>query len=781
MQKNNKYFQKLEVNIVIDKLSTIAVNEKVKKYIGELKPINDYQTIKEELDTVDEFLTIVTRFERPGIQIEADLDKIIERASKGAILSGIELYEIVKLDSTIKNCEKLLTNIQKEKLCTPYFNDLLERILDFNNLYVKIKNAIEYDGTIFDDASLKLKQVRASLKSMDVKIKQKLNEILSKESKKLSEPLIVLRDNAYCIPIRAEYKNTIKGIIHDTSASMQTVYIEPYAITELNLQKEKLINEEYDEINVILSNLSKLVEDNYDTLKNNFSIVKRIDFISSKAILAKEMAANKPLLRNDGHFNLINARHPLLNVEKIVSNTITMEEPTLGIIITGPNTGGKTVLLKTVGLLSLMIKFGLLIPCDEGSSISVFDKVFCDIGDDQSISSNLSTFSSHMSSIIDIINKTTTKSLVLFDEIGSGTDPLEGSSLAIAILKYLIDNNVTFITTTHYSELKIFGFNEEKIINASMEFDDKTLSPTYRLLLGVTGSSNAFSIATRMGLKKEIIDTAKNLVSSTGDENHLMIEKFEEKSLAIKKLENKLQNEMVNNQKLKDEYEKKLDELDKNRHIQIENAKREAEIIIEQAKYDASKIIEKVEKLNKDNPKLHDIASIKHEIRTIEVKKEPKVIVNQNYEYKVGDDVYVPAYDQYGTIDRISNNKYDVSIGNIKLTLKKNDFQPAKSENVNRNIVSKIGKDQVSKSTKKASLTLDLRGKRYEEAKDELDNYLDDLVLLGMKQGIIIHGFGTGTIRNLVQNFVKNNSNVKEYRYGGENEGGLGVTVITLK
>lgn len=781
MQKNNKYFQKLEIDLVIDKLSTIAVNQKVKKYIEELKPINDYRLIKEELEAVDEFLTIVTRFERPGIQIETDLDKIIERASKGSTLSSTELYEIVKLDSTIKNCEKLLSNIQKEKVSSPVFKTLLEKILDFNNVYTEIKKAIDYDGTIFDDASLKLKQIRTSLKSMDAKIKQKLNEILSKEGKKLSEPLIVLRDNTYCIPVRAEYKNTIKGIIHDTSASMQTVYIEPTAISELNYQKEKLINEEYEEINAILTYLSKLVKDNYDSLKNNFSIVKRIDFLASKAILAKEMSASKPILRNDGHFNLINARHPLLNVEKIVSNTITMESPTLGIIITGPNTGGKTVLLKTVGLLSLMVKFGLLIPCDEGSSISVFDKIFCDIGDDQSISSNLSTFSSHMSSIIDIINKTTTKSLVLFDEIGSGTDPLEGSSLAIAILKYLIDKQITFITTTHYSELKIFGFNEEKIINASMEFDDKTLSPTYRLLLGVTGSSNAFSIATRMGLKKEIIEDAKNLVSSRGDENHLMIEKFEEKSLAVNRLEKKLQDEINTNQKLKSEYEMKLNELEKNRFLQIENAKKDAEMIIEQAKYDASKIIEKVEKLNKENPKLHDIASIKHEIRTIEVKKEPKIIVNENYEYKVGDDVYVPTYDQYGTIDRISNNKYDVSIGNIKLTLKKNDFQPAKSENVNKNIISKIGKDQVSKSTKKASLTLDLRGKRYEEAKDELDNYLDDLVLLGMKQGIIIHGFGTGTIRNLVQNFVKNNNNIKEYRYGGENEGGLGVTVITLK
>lgn len=779
--QNNKYFQKLELDLIIEELSSYAVNAKVKKNINELKPINNYDDLNSELNRTEEFLNIINRFEVPNIQIEGDFDQIIYRAFKGGTLTSTELYEAIKLDSTIRSAEKLYAAIQKEKIISPTFSALLNKICDCSEVYSKIKNAIDYDGTIYDNASEKLKQIRLSLKSMDGKIKQKLNEIVNREGKKLAEPLIVMRDNAYCLPIRAEYKNTVKGIIHDTSASMQTFYIEPAAIIELNLQKEKLMSDEYEEIMAILNQLSILISNYYDELKINFDIVKTIDFLTAKAMLAKKMNAVKPILRTDGHFNLIDARHPLLKVEHVISNTITIEDPAIGIIITGPNTGGKTVLLKTVGLLSLMTKFGLLIPCKDGSSISLFDKIFCDIGDDQSISSNLSTFSSHLSSIVDIINQTTSSSLVLFDEIGAGTDPLEGSNLAIAILKYLIANKVTFITTTHYSELKIFGFNEERVINASMEFDNVTLSPTYHLLLGITGSSNAFYIAKRMRLKNEIINDAIKLVENSGDENRLMIEKFEETSLEVKKLEKRLNLEIAKSNQIKTEYETKLKKLNQEKDNLIENARKEAETIINNAKEDAKKLIEKIETLSKNNPKLHDIASIKHEIKAVNVKNDEETFDDNNYQFKVGEDVYVPSYDQYGTIERISGNKFEITIGNMRINLKRGNFRPTKSNNVDKQIINKIGKDQISKATKKISMTLDLRGKRYEEAKDELERYLDDLILMGIKQGLIIHGFGTGTIRNLVQNFVKSNQNISEYRYGGEKEGGLGVTVITLK
>ncbi len=781
MKKNNKYLQKLEMDVIINDLESLAVNLKVKQTIADLKPSNDLEFLDLELTKVEEFLRIITQFDRPGVQIESDLEPIIYRASKGSSLSALELYEVVKLDLTIKSVEHLSETLQKEKMDVPFFNTLIKEITDFSVLANKIKRAIDYDGLIFDDASPKLKQIRLTLKSMDAKIKQRLNEILSRETKKLSEPLIVIRDNAFCLPVRAEYKNTIKGIVHDTSASMQTFYIEPVAVIELGLQKEKLISDELEEINRILGELSNLVGDYYEVLNQDFAIIKEIDFLTAKALLAKKMDAVKPILRMDGHFNLIRARHPLLKVEKVIPNTIGLEKPTIGIIITGPNTGGKTVLLKTVGLLALMTKFGLLIPCDSGSSMMIFDKIFCDIGDDQSISSNLSTFSSHLSSIINIIEHTTSKSLILFDEIGAGTDPTEGSCLAIAILKYLLNKEVSFITTTHYSELKIFGFNERRVMNASMEFDDKTLAPTYHLLLGVTGSSNAFNIAERMGLKKAIIEDAKALVTSNSDENRLMIEEFEKSNLKVKQLESNLISEIAKNQELKNDYEKQLSEFTKNKDLLIKNARLEAEKIIEKTKFEAERMIEKIEETSKNNPKLHDIAALKHEIKEVVIKKEEKITVDPNYVYHLLEDVYVPLYDQYGVIEKISNNKYEVSIGNIVVNLKKDELQPVKSEHVTAQIAKKFGKDNVSKMTKKVSMTLDLRGKRYEEAKDELEAYVDDLVLVGLKQGTIIHGFGTGTIRNLVQNFVKNNHNIKEYRYGGEKEGGLGVTVITLK
>lgn len=777
----NKYFEKLEIKVIINQLISYAVNSKVKENLKNLQPSSEIDKLNDELTKIEEFLNIIIRFDRPAIQIEGDLDQIIRKSNIQATLSSLELYEVVKLDSTIKSALHLKSNLQKEKISAPAYYEIVDKFEDFSELTKMIKKAIDYDGSIFDDASPRLKQIRQSLKTMDGRIKSKLNEIIVKEGKKLSEPLIVLRDNAYCLPVRSEYKNSIKGIVHDTSASMQTFYIEPAAVMELNLQKEQLINDEYEEINIILANLSNMVNTYSDILELNFQLVKQIDYFNAKALLAKSMNAVKPILKGDGHFKLVNARHPLLKVTKVIPNTIDFQEPALGMIITGPNTGGKTVLLKTVGLLALMVKFGLLIPCDQGSSIMIFDQIFCDIGDDQSISMNLSTFSSHLSSIIDIINHTTNRSLILFDEIGAGTDPLEGSSLAIAILKYLLKEKISFITTTHYSELKIFGFNDKRIINASMEFDEKTLTPTYRLLLGVTGSSNAFNIASRMGLKTEIIEEAKSLMDKNSDEKRKMIEQYEKKSLLVSQLESKLQEEVKLNQQIKTDYEQKIQQLSKEKEMIIRDAEKTAENIIRQAQYDAKQMIDKIELTSKTNPKLHEIAALKYEINSVEVKKEPPIKVNPNYQYHLGDDVYVPAYDQYGVIEKISNNKYEVSIGNMHINLKKNDLQPAQGENVTTNLVKKYGKDEVSKSTKKVSMTLDLRGKRYVDAQDELERFIDDLVLMGLKQGTIIHGFGTGTIRNLVQDFVKRNNNIKEYRYGGEKEGGLGVTVITLK
>ena len=498
-------------------------------------------------------------------------------------------------------------------------------------------------------------------------------------------------------------------------------------------------------------------------------------------MLAKSYDGYRPKLNHQGRLNLIKARHPLLKVKKVIPNTVSFGDGYLGIIITGPNTGGKTVLLKTVGLLCTMIKYGLLIPADEKSDIMIFDQIFCDIGDDQSIESNLSTFSSHMTNITEIINNITPKSLVLFDEIGSGTDPIEGSNLAKAILNYLIKEKVSFITTTHYSDLKTFGFENPYVINASMEFDQHTLSPTYELKLGISGSSNAFNIAKRLGLKEEIINDAKKMAVTSDDIVRQLVLKLEKKAKQLEEQTLEYERLKEDTYQIKQEYDAKVKKFEKEKQILYKKAQAEADEFVMTIKNDALQIIEEAKKLKNDQVKLHEIIDVRHQVNNLDrdIVKEREMQNTDNRNLEVGDDVYITSYDQYGTISRIlKDNQYEVSIGNMSVKLAKKELTKVKT------ITNQQPKEinfSFRKSKETISMTLDLRGKRYEDAKEALDKYIDDLVVVGLKQATIIHGYGTGVIRELVQNFLKNNKNIASYRYGGENEGGFGVTVITLK
>ena len=403
MEKFNKHYLKLEIPTILDKLKDYVSTLSVKEEVESLVPSSDIDYLNMELDDVTEVLEIINRFEKLFIDIDLDFDEIIYRAHIGGVLGPIELYQIIKLQSSIDSAYKILNNVEKEKLPLNNFINLVNSFIDINVLVNNIKKAIDYDGQILDSASPTLKTIRTKLRGMDAKIKSKLNEIKNNLSSKLSESLIVVRDNRYCLPVKAEFKNTVKGIVHDTSSSMQTFYIEPYAVVELSLEKDKLINEEVEEVNRILKGLSKEIANYYEVLVENFKVIKRLDMLFGKASLAKEMDAVKPILTYDHKLNLIKARHPLLKVKKVIPNNISFDDY-LGIVITGPNTGGKTVLLKTVGLLVLMTKCGLLIPASKESNIMIYDMVCCDIGDEQSITENLSTFSGHMSNIVDIIH-----------------------------------------------------------------------------------------------------------------------------------------------------------------------------------------------------------------------------------------------------------------------------------------------------------------------------------------------------------------------------------------
>ena len=759
MNFQEKSINKLEFSLILDKLSEFAILPAVKTQISSLKPSSNINMLEEELKKTQEALRIIQRSMRAPLYMSCDYDKILLLLSKGAILSGKELYETVKLYETIRANVKFANHLKKDQIESQYFQMITSKLYLNESIEQMLLKALDEEGNVEDNASPKLKSLRKKLVQIELNLKQKLQEIVAKEAAKLSQTSIVLRDDRYCLAVKSEYKNHIKGIIHDTSASMQTIFIEPFIVSQMMSDKAKLQEEEKAEIHRILKELSQILLLEQPLLQENFHLIKEIDFIFAKGMLAKSYDGYRPKLNHQGRLNLIKARHPLLKVKKVIPNTVSFGDGYLGIIITGPNTGGKTVLLKTVGLLCTMIKYGLLIPADEKSDIMIFDQIFCDIGDDQSIESNLSTFSSHMTNITEIINNITPKSLVLFDEIGSGTDPIEGSNLAKAILNYLIKEKVSFITTTHYSDLKTFGFENPYVINASMEFDQHTLSPTYELKLGISGSSNAFNIAKRLGLKEEIINDAKKMAVTSDDIVRQLVLKLEKKAKQLEEQTLEYERLKEDTYQIKQEYDAKVKKFEKEKQILYKKAQAEADEFVMTIKNDALQIIEEAKKLKNDQVKLHEI------------------IDNSNLE--VGDDVYITSYDQYGTISRIlKDNQYEVSIGNMSVKLAKKELTKVKT------ITNQQPKEinfSFRKSKATISMTLDLRGKRYEDAKEALDKYIDDLVVVGLKQATIIHGYGTGVIRELVQKFLKNNKNIASYRYGGENEGGFGVTVITLK
>ena len=781
MNFQEKSINKLEFSLILDKLSEFAILPAVKTQISSLKPSSNINMLEEELTKTQEALRIIQRSMRAPLYMSCDYDKILLLLSKGAILSGKELYETVKLYETIRANVKFANHLKKDQIESQYFQMITSKLYLNESIEQMLLKALDEEGNVEDNASPKLKSLRKKLVQIELNLKQKLQEIVAKEAAKLSETSIVLRDDRYCLAVKSEYKNHIKGIIHDTSASMQTIFIEPFIVSQMMSDKAKLQEEEKAEIHRILKELSQILLLEQPLLQENFHLIKEIDFIFAKGMLAKSYDGYRPKLNHQGRLNLIKARHPLLKVKKVIPNTVSFGDGYLGIIITGPNTGGKTVLLKTVGLLCTMIKYGLLIPADEKSDIMIFDQIFCDIGDDQSIESNLSTFSSHMTNITEIINNITPKSLVLFDEIGSGTDPIEGSNLAKAILNYLIKEKVSFITTTHYSDLKTFGFENPYVINASMEFDQHTLSPTYELKLGISGSSNAFNIAKRLGLKEEIINDAKKMAVTSDDIVRQLVLKLEKKAKQLEEQTLEYERLKEDTYQIKQEYDAKVKKFEKEKQILYKKAQAEADEFVMIIKNDALQIIEEAKKLKNNQVKLHEIIDVRHQVNNLDrdIVKEREMQNTDNSNLEVGDDVYITSYDQYGTISRIlKDNQYEVSIGNMSVKLAKKELTKVKT------ITNQQPKEinfSFRKSKATISMTLDLRGKRYEDAKEALDKYIDDLVVVGLKQATIIHGYGTGVIRELVQNFLKNNKNIASYRYGGENEGGFGVTVITLK
>jgi len=779
MWKMEKYYKILELDKIIQKIQELCQLEETKTNLKNLKLLNDLDKINDTLAEVDEATILIQRMQRFPLYFKSDLRKTLNLINKGYVINLDELLVIAKFLDTIKANQVYLDTIENLKIETKYFKKNVDKLFYPKELNLRIKDIITPYGEINDHATVELAKIRKAIRDTEKNIQVKLQDAISKNSNKLTDTIISIRNDRYVIPVKHEFKNVVKGIIHDQSASGETVFIEPLVVNELNNKLNDLKESEKKEIYSIFLEVSNKVKSFYHELISNLNVIVHLDLVFAKAEYALSINAKKPKLNNKGILELYQCRHPLLNVDEVVPNNVIIGKDYQGIIITGPNTGGKTVLLKTVGLLSIMVKAGLLVPCAEESNMMVFDNVFADIGDEQSIDQNLSTFSSHLKNVINIINNVTENSLVLLDELGSGTDPIEGSALAVSIIEFLLKKHCLLIVTSHYSDLKTYAFNSDKIINASVEFNSKTLKPTYKLLIGVPGKSNALEISKTLGLPSEIIENANKFAYNNNDDMSLVLDKlikqtheFDSKLNELEKKQLELTKQLEENEKLKLQIEEEREQI-------LTNAEKEASKLISESSKKISELIEELNEMKLREVKAHEIAKIKHEVKELKANTEVDIEpIYTNYEFEANQSVFVEKFGAYGIIIKENkNDRYDVQIGNATVTVEKKYLKPTDTKPKDylkpRKTVVSVKKD--------ISNTLDLRGLRYEDAYQKLEKYIDDAIYGSLHVVSIIHGFGTGVIREMVQNFLRNSPYVESFRYGGAGEGGQGVTVVTLK
>ena len=781
--EENKYLKMLELDKIIDDVKK-EVDLKVSiDRINDLRLMDDLDEIKISLAEVNEASLIYTKMHKYQSYFSDDISMSFSKIHKMGLITPLELAQIGNFLDTIRDLVLYFKHLDDNKIEYEYLKTHVNNIVYLKDLNLHIREIVTPYGEIKEDASPTLRSIYKSISDIEHNIQSKIQELLNKNASKLTSLNISFRNDRFVLPVKNEYKNQIKGIIHDESSSGETVFIEPMQIVEMNNKITSLKEDALREIDRIIKHISLEIDSYYDVLLLDYEELINLDIIFAKAKYAIKIDARMPKVNDEGIVELYNCFHPLLNVEKIVKNNVIIGKEYKGIIITGPNTGGKTVLLKTLGLLSLMVKCGLLITASDESNINIFDNVFSDIGDEQSINQNLSTFSSHMKNVIDIIDNVTENSLVLLDELGSGTDPVEGSSLAIAIFDYLIDKKCLLVSTSHYSELKLHAFENDNIINASVEFDPNTLKPTYKLLIGVPGMSNAINVCTSLGLKQEILDEATNYVYKKNDNISNILDKMVKQSnLLDKKIKEVEEEKILLNDKIL-EKEQEIQKLLNDKNKIINDANKEKEKIIQNSMDEINNLIDELKNLKNSNIKGHEIADIKHRINQLNKDNLEEDVYNENLKLEVGAYVYIKSYKTYGTVNKILKDKCDVNIGSISMKIDNDDLVVTKKTDNLNDAKSNIKKNNDTKIEIKQGISykLDLRGMRYDEAKDKIEKYLDDCIYFNMPSCTIIHGYGTGTMRKLVQDLIKNNKNVESSRYGGEKEGGSGATVVIFK
>lgn len=784
----NNYLEKLEYNKILEKLSNYTITYLGKNASLALLPSNNKNQVQNMLKETAEAVNLLCRCNAPPISEIADNTINIKTIESYGVLSIKSILELVKILNISEDLRKYFFADYIDA------NEFLHLETIFSKLYSNISITSEISRCIIDEcniedkASKELSSIRKKQRNIEQDIKSKLNAFIhsSTYSKYIQESVVTIRNDRYVIPIKEEYRSQIKGFVHDISSSGSTVFIEPISIFELNNEIANLKIKENLEIEKILQNLSKLFYPYVEEIKKDIECIGKLDFIFAKAKYSKNIGGITPLITDNKEIKLINAKHPLLDLNTAVPISLELGTDFNTLVITGPNTGGKTVTLKTIGLLTAMACSGLNISAQDNSSIYVFDKIFADIGDDQSISNSLSTFSSHMKNIVDIINNSTSDSLILVDELGSGTDPIEGASLAISILDYFKTNGSLIVATTHYQELKKYALLTNGCENASVEFNINTLSPTYHLLIGVPGKSNAFEISKKLGLSENILNNAKsNLNKKDVAFEELLKNVYDNKSkIENEKLE--ISRELENISNLKKSLERDNSKLLEQEQEIINNAKVEARNILLDAKEEASSIISKMNKSIKSNSELNnlrnqlnkDIKNISsYSVKDIEISSENLL---DEKDIKPNTEVFLTTLGQNGII--LSNvsksNEVQVQIGSIKMNVNIKYLEKIKNSSKATKSVSSYA--SVSK-TKTASSEINVIGLNVDEAIFVIDKFLDDCYLAKLQTVRIVHGKGTGKLREGIHKFLKTNSHVKSFRVGTFGEGEMGVTVVTLK
>lgn len=789
---NNKSLSTLEYNKIISRLVSFACSDGAKQVLHKLEPMTDIDKINTALDYTNDALTRVYQKGSVDFSRIKDIRGSIARLKVGSSLNALELLNI----SMLLECAARIKGYYEQRADSiqPLI-DMLDPVTLLNNA---IKKCIISEDEISDDASANLRSIRRQKNIAADRIHTELNKILNSPSTRtyLQDYVITTRQGRFCLPVKAEYKSLMTGMVHDQSSTGSTVFIEPAAVVKLNNDIRELELKEQAEIEVILADLSAKAAEYTDSLLSDYEILTNLDCIFAKALLSRHFNCSRPVMNNKGIVNIKKGRHPLIEPHTVVPIDIYLGTDFNLLIITGPNTGGKTVSLKTVGLLTLMAQAGLNIPALEHSDIAVFDNIFADIGDEQSIEQSLSTFSSHMTNTVDILKKADSNSLILFDEIGAGTDPTEGAALAIAILDSLHRRNITTMATTHYSEIKMYALTTDGVENACCEFDVQSLRPTYRLLIGVPGKSNAFAISKKLGLSDNIINDASRRLDSEDIKFEDLVTDLEQSRVTIEREREELNEYKAQIAQLKSELTKKTERLDERTDNIIRKANEEAARILKDAKEYADKTINAMNKHGmtvKELEKHRSAIREKMNKRQEKLKIEPANNISEHKahdisEFKVGMHVKVLTMNVIGTVSQIHKNKNQVTVlvGSLStkmdiknLAILKGYKDPAETSSKPKG-AGGSGKIKMSKSSSVSS-EINLLGYTVDEAIAVLDKYLDDAYIARIPQVRIVHGKGTGALRSGITSYLHGVPYIKEFRLGQIGEGAEGVTIVTFK